>query len=1053
MTAGEYQSVLDASAGNAERRHLTVMFCDIAGSTELSSRLDPEDLRELIRAHHGAWRAVIERYGGFVARYMGDGVLAYFGYPRGHEDDAERAAHAALAIVKGPPSPGAATFDVAVRVGIATGLVVVGGLIGEGASEEQPAFGMTPNLAARLQAIAAPNSVAIAAETRRLIGPEFECVELGIHQFRGITEPVSVWRLVDARPVPSRFVARRVEGPIATIGRSEELGVLRQCWSHVCEGVGEVVSVSGEPGIGKSHLCEALLTSISQEPHVVIRWQCSALHDNTAFHPIIEEIERSAGISRQHNAADRLARLETLLRGWSGRIDHFTPLFAALLSLPVRERDPNSNLSSRDIRRRLIDALVQRLLLMSQREPLILLVEDVQWSDPSTQDLLAEAAKRVIAARVVILVTLRPGFEAPWAGISDVTHLNLGRLDRQQSVDLVRHIANDGSVSEDTLAKIVERADGVPFFVEEITKWLLEAGAAAIKADSPRAGVVDQTSIPETLHDPLMSQLDRLGMAKPVAQLAAIIGPKFPYWLLLRLWPFGEESVRASLAEIVKSGLVARWQNGSEDYFAFKHDLVRDAAYESLLKTKRQWLHRRIAEIVTEERASSSDMRPELIAYHYTAAGLSERAAPLWLEAGQLALRESANREARASLVRGLQCLEKVPDSLESMRLELRLQCCLGQALIAISGHASPEMHRAFSRAYQLCLKIHDAPELFSVVWGITAHHFVKGDINLHLRLSEQLLDIAEASNDSAQLIVAHTSRTLSLYYSGQLLSARTHFDEVRARYDWDRHRNLAFSYAVDRKIITYQFGTWILWNLGYPDQAAELEHELHEHARRLNHPNSLAQALTAGASVYMLRREPDRFLERVREGIAVAQSHGYPVWVDHADFWLGWALTEKGSLDEGIAHLRRALIAYQKTGAGSSMPKFLGLLADRLGDVQRHDEGLALLKQAVDHIERTGERANEAETYRLCGKLLASRPTPDFAAAEASLHKAMEVARAQQAKGWELRAATTLAGLLQRRDQRLEARACLDPVYGWFKEGFDTPDLKEAEQLLRQLQ
>ena len=1054
--SSEHPLGLDATTGSVERRQLTVMFCDIAGFAELSTRLDPEDLHALIEGQHRAWRAIIQRYGGFVARYMNDGMLAYFGYPLGHEDGAERAAHAGLEIVSGASARGAGETkkrqDVAVRVGIATGVVVVGGSIGEGASEEQPAFGVTPNLASRLQAIAPPNCVAIAAETRLLIGSKFECEDLGIHELKGIPGSVSVWRLVAARTVQSQFVARHAEGPSSTIGRSEELHVLHQCLSRVYEGSGQVVEISGEPGIGKSHLCEAVVTLVSKQLSCgVIRCQCSALHNNTAFHPIIEEIERSAGILHQHNAAERIRKLDTFLHEWSEHADQDRPLFAALLTLPASGL---VNLSARDIRKRIIDALVERLLRLSERAPVILLIEDLQWSDPSTQEFLAAAIERVKAARVLILVTTRAGLQKAWVGVPYVTRLALGRLEQHHAKELVKLAAVDANLSEDTLAQVMERADGVPLFIEEFTKWFRDTSKTLVQGgDSHHNSAFARTSIPATLQDSLLAQLDQLGMAKPIAQLGAIIGSKFPHWLLLRLWPFGEESLQASLAQIVATGLITSGQNGSESYYVFKHELLRDAAYESLLKTKRQSLHGRIAEIVADERAHSSDMRPELIAYHYTAAGMDAHAAPLWLEAGQLALRESANREACASLKKGLECLAEIPESAESRVLELRLQSCLGQALIAVSGHASAEVHGAFSRAHDLCLRVNDAPELFSVVWGIAAHHFVKGDIHLHLDLSRRLLEIAEASGDSSQLVVAHTSRTLSLYYAGQFVSARAHLDELRSHYEWEKHRRLSFSYAVDRKMITFQFGTWVLWKLGYPDQAAELENELNHHARRLNHPNSLAQALTAGASVYMLRREPDRLLERVQEGVAVAESHGYPVWVDHAGFWSGWALAEKGSVEEGISHLRRALVAYQRTGAGGSMPKFLGLLADRLGDVRQHDEGLKLLQQAIQHIERSGERATEAETYRLYAKLLAARDMADFPAAEANLEKAIEIARAQQARGWELRAVTTLARMLQQRDQRRQARERLAPVYEWFKEGFDTPDLKEAGTLLLELQ
>ena len=574
----------DVTTQDSERRHLTVMFCDIAGLTELSSRLDLEDLRELTKRHYAAWHAIIERYEGFVARYMGDGVLAYFGYPVGHEDDAERAAHAALEIVAATREEAGGSKQAAgvgARVGIATGLVVVGGAIGQGASEEQPAFGMTPNLAARLQAMAPRDCIAIAAETRRLIGSNFECEDLGLHRVKGIPETVSVWRLAGARAAPSRFAARRTAGLVPTVGRSEELGLLGRCWARACEGEGQVVLVSGESGIGKSHLCEAFLDHISQTSHAVLRCQCSALHAHTAFHPIIETIERAAGISREDNATDRLSKLRKLLDEWPRRDDQAVPLFATLLSLPTRDLYPDFNLTARDIRKRIVDTLVDQLALQSEREPMVLLFEDAQWSDPSTHDLLAAAVERIKTARLLILITARPEFEPGWAAASPVTGLALNRLDRRHSAEMAKLVAEAASLSEDKLAEILERADGVPLFVEEFTRWMMETGESRTEgSQSLRTAISGRTVIPETLHDPLMSQLDKLGIAKPAAQLGAIIGRIFPYWLLCRLWPFEEETLEASLAAVVRTGLITRQQSGGEVYYVFKHELIRDAAYE-----------------------------------------------------------------------------------------------------------------------------------------------------------------------------------------------------------------------------------------------------------------------------------------------------------------------------------------------------------------------------------------------------------------------------------------------------------------------------------------
>jgi class 3 adenylate cyclase/predicted ATPase len=1014
------------------------MFCDLVESTAIQERMGAERFQILIESVFAAWERIIRQYGGTIVRYMGDSVLAYFGSSSGLERGPERAAHAALGIVglvtKQPVGDPCNVSEAAVRVVVATGVVILGEPIGEGTSRELPAIGTAPNLAARLQSIAQPNCVVISAETRQLIHERFECECLGPHSLKGFADPVVAWRLVRAlRPRP---------GAHTSFGRAAERGTLDKCWACVCAGRGQVVQISGDPGIGKSHLCESFLDTVTSPASAVLRCGCSALHINTAFHPVAEEVTQSADISHDDPANMRLSKLATLLGACGSDGARLLPMFARLLALPAGEDAPRGEISAADARKMIIEGLVERLVLLSQQAPVVLFVEDVQWSDPSTKDFIAAAIKRIEAARVLILMTSRSGLPVESHTIPYVRSIHLGRLEKGSIADLVAHVDEQRLLDESTRAQIVARADGVPLFAQDLTRMLA--------ADSARCG---GTSIPATLHDLLMSQLDRLGpAARSVAQLAAAIGRSFPYWLLSALWQGDQQTLRNLLDAMVAAGLITRSDLGSEEHYVFEHELVRDTAYDSLLQSRREDLHHRIAQVITSERARASDMRPELIAYHYSAAGLGHKAAALWLEAGQLALRESANQEAKASLQNGLACLRYLPDDLSRRRLELRLQTSLGQALIAISGHASPGVLEAFSRALEIADRMEEVPELFTIVWGITAHHLVKGDIRRHLDLSHQLLQIAEASRDSSRLVVAHTSRTLSLYFAGQFAGARRHLNEVIERYDWDRHRHLAQQFAVDRKTITMQFGTWALWKLGYADQAVQLEEEMTGHARRLSHANSLAQALTAGASVHMLRREPDILLAKVAEGIAIAKAHGFPVWVDHADFWIGWAMAEKGFLEKGIAHLRTALATYRRNGAGSSLPKFYGLLADRLGEQGQFEEALSLLDEALTHIERTEERANEAETLRLCGKLMFARNPDDFAPAEASVRRAIDVARRQQAKAWELRAATTLASMLRARGQRQEARLCLAPVYDWFREGLDTPDLIDARNLLREL-
>ncbi len=721
----------------SERRPLTVMFCDLVDSTAIEERMGAEHCKGLIESAFGAWNSIIERYGGRIERYMGDSVLAYFGSTNGLERAPERAARAALDIVglaaKQAVEDPRDISEAAVRVVIATGVVILGEPIGEGTSRELPAIGRAPNLAARLQSIAQPNCVVISAETRDLLHGGFECEYLGTHQLKGFAKPVPAWRLARAlRPPPGTPCT------YGNFGRASERGVLDQCWARVCAGQGQVVHVSGDAGIGKSNLCKSFLDTAKGPSKAVLRCGCSALHINTAFHPVVEEIIQSAEIDHDNSATTRLHKLAALLGACGPDGAPLLPVFAHLLALPSEEAYPEVQMRAVDARKTIIDGLVQRLCLLSRLAPVVLFLEDVQWSDPSTKDFIAAAIKQVETSKVLILITSRSEQPVGSCNVPYLRTIRLERLDKGSVADLVAHVDDERVLDESMRAQVVARANGVALFAQELTRMLV--------AKSARSG---DTSIPATLHDSLMSQLDRLGpAAKSAAQLGATIGRTFPYWLLSALWPSNQQGLRDHLDGMVAARLITRRDLGSEEHYVFEHELVRDTAYDSLLQSKREQLHLQIAQVITGERARASGMRPELIAYHYTAAGLGHKAAALWLEAGQLALRESANQEARASLENGLACLRYLPEDLDRWRLELRLQTCLGQALIAISGHASPGVLKAFSRALELADRMEEVPELYTIVWGITAHHLVKGDIRRHLDLSYRLLQIAETSND-----------------------------------------------------------------------------------------------------------------------------------------------------------------------------------------------------------------------------------------------------------------------------------------------------------------
>jgi class 3 adenylate cyclase/predicted ATPase len=1027
------------------------MFCELEGITTVAGALDPEDLNELLKPRLSAWSAVIKRFDGYVAKHTGLGLLAYFGYPAGHEDDAERAVHAALEIVEATRSlsgadPKRAT-DISVRVGIATGLVVVGGSIGEGASKEEPAFGMTLNLAARLQSFADPNAILIASETRHLISSKFECEDLGGRELKGLGESVNVWRVVTSRATVSRFSARHPEGVLPLVNRTEELDALLHCWSRAGTGNGQVAFIFGEPGIGKSHLCEAFVSRIASEPHTVLHCQCSGYHASTAFRPLIEEIERSAGMFREDGLGTRLDKIEGLLSDCGDQASRLAPVFAALLSLPTKERYPDFAPNARELRRMSIDGLVTRLLTLSRRKPVVFLFEDAQWSDPSTQEFLTTAIESIRSAQLLMLITARPEFESPWRGLTYVTELMLDHLNKQHAMEIVQLVARQQSLPDSVRAHIVDHTDGVPLFIEELTRSLQELHAPA--APPP---VITSTpiNIPTTLRDSLMARLDRLGMAKPVAQLGATIGRTFPYWLLLCLWPFGEETLRASLHEIERAGLLRQEQYGAEVYYVFKHELVRDAAYESLLKSKREALHMQIAQLVTDERRNFAETPPELIAYHYTAAGLIEPAIKYWRKAGEQAVQRSANVEAVRHFTQALALLEKVPHTQERDERELDLRTQLGATLTAVKGFGAAEVEAAYARARVLCGQSQDVAQRFSVLRGLWVYDLVRAEWSEASALAQEMLRLARNEANTAFELEAQRAMGMTLLWRGELTEGLRHLEQGRLIYDPSAHHRHAYQYGNDPGVACLVHEALVLSILGFADRALARSDESIALVQRLSHPFSLAQALLYRAFVHQCRGEADVTLKFADEAKALAEKHSFPFWLAEATMLQGWAMSRQGDAKGGLELLRQGMAAFQATGARMDQPRWLATLAEAHLFAGQPSEGLAVVDEALAVVEATKECFFAARLHGLKAELLIRQGSP--LQAETCLQESRVIARGQQAKTWELQAAVGLARLWREQSRRRDAHELLAPVYGWFAEGFDTPDLKEAAALLKEL-
>jgi class 3 adenylate cyclase/predicted ATPase len=1034
---GEATASSEISArADAERRQLTVMFCDLVGSTELSVRLDPEDLREVIGAYHRTTADAVKSFDGFVAKYMGDGVLVYFGYPQAHEDDAERAVRAGLGVVEAVGRLDIKSVELQARVGIATGLVVVGDLVGEGSAQEQSVVGETPNLAARLQALAEPGAVVIAASTRRLVADLFEYRDLGTVEVKGIAAPVLAWQVLGPSNVASRFEALRGAALSRLIGRDEEVDLLLRRWARAKAGDGQIVLISGEPGIGKSRITAELQERLRAEPHLHLRYFCSPYCRDSALYPFIDQLWHAAKFTRDDPPTAKLEKLEAVLFR-SAQPDEDVPLLADLMSLPVLARHPLPNLSPQRKKERTLEALLRQLEGLAHQQPVLMVFEDAHWIDPTSRELLDLTVERVRSLPVLLIVTFRPEFQPPWTGQPQVNMLTLNRLDRHDRTALVEQIASGNSLPEDVVSEIAERTDGVPLFVEELTKSVLETRVPAV-------------AIPTTLHGSLMARLDRLASARRVAQIGAAIGREFPYELLRTVSRFPEDELQAGLAGLVASELVFQRGVPPDAVYAFKHALVQDAAHGSLLRSSRQQLHGQIAEALETHSPEMMDSQPELFAQHYAEAGLVEESVAYWGKAGHRSAVGSALAEAAAQFQKGLDQLALLLDTPERQQRELEFRIALGAVMVAVKGYAAPETGQVYARAQELWKQLDSPSEFLQVPHGQALHHALRGELDLAQRLDEDLLRVSRQRNDLPGLVLGHGSTGRTLFYMGRFASSRLHLEEAFALYDCDSHRSLTHQIGFQPRVGSQAVIGIVLFCLGFPDRALAQSNAAIALARRLVHPPSLAASLAWGATLLSAVGDNSALGERTEELAAVTSEQGFPYWLAVGTIYRGWFRANSGELAEGISRLRGGLTAYRATGAELWRPYFFALLAGAWEIAGQIDETLAVLDDALQIVEKTGERWFAAELNRHKGRLLLRQGRSE--AAEKLFRKALGIAREQEAKLWELRAAVSLARLRHDQRRRVEARDILAPVYGWFTEGFDTLDLKEAKSLLDEL-
>ena len=1038
---------------HGERRQLTIFFCDLVDSTSLASRFDPEEWREIMGAYYEACAKVIARFDGHIAQYLGDGLLVYFGYPHAHEDDAQRAVRAGLGIIEAVGQLNPALSDrhgisLAVRLGCHTGLVVVGNEVG-GTGHDDMVLGDTPNIAARLEAIAAPNTLVIGALTHQILGGLFTYESLGAPPLKGVSVPIQAYQVLYESTARTRLEALATTGFNTLVGRDTEMGLLEETWHQALDGRGHVVVISGEAGIGKSRLVKELTDHASARQAWFTHLQCSPYYQHTAFYPLIDLLERIVlRFERGDSMAQKLTKVEGYLVESGFTLPETVPLFCSLLSIPL-----GSGYVSRDLPADQQKMLTMRALLTipfqrAQTQPVMLIVEDLHWVDPTTLEYLTMLVDAVNTAPIMAVFTCRPDFSSPWSGHSNVTAIDVNRLPSDAAVELANQVARKPLPTQ-VISEVVAKTDGVPLFIEELTKMVLESGLLE-ERESRYAlnGPLPPLAIPNTLQDSLMARLDRLAPVKGLAQLGAVLGREFSYSLLQAVSQLDDDALRHGLDQLVAAEFFYQQGAPPEATYRFKHALVQESAYHSLLKSVRQQHHQRTADVLASRFPETVESRPELLAHHYTEAGLTEQAIPYWQVAAQRALQRYANHEAVSHASRGLELLATLPDTPGRAKLELSLQLILAPSLSFMRGpQAVEDIH---ARALELARQVGSTPELFPALAGFGYGQMVHGKLREARSLAEEFLELAHPHQDPLVLAVGHRMLAYTAWWQGDFVDVLDHSREGLALYHPDQHRGCLIRYSQDSGVVCGYVRALAHWALGYPAQAVLTMESTLVHARSLAHPYSIAITLLFAAQLSQLRRDTASARTQAEEALAISAEHGLDaVWL-----WCllprGWAIAQEGDVPAGITDISEAMTRRRAANIGAVWPWFYTILAEAQGQLGKIDDALAGLEEALQWVQRNDEHLYEAEAHRIRGELLFKQHDP--AAAETCFQQALTVARNQQAKSWELRAAMSMARMWLQQNRTDEARQLLAPVYDWFTEGFDTADLIEAKALLDQL-
>jgi len=1038
----------------AQRRQVTVMFCDLVDSTGLAERLDPEDFRELVRSYHELCSREIAQTGGHLANYLGDGVLAYYGYPVAREQDARAALQAGLAITARMRARNLrSAFPADVRVGIHTGLVVSGD-VGYGDRRTDLTVGSTMNIAARLQGEAEPNAVVVSETTYRLTHGFFRFRDLGARGLKGVSRPVRIYEVEEATEAGGRVEAALGTGLSVLVGRDDERARLVGAWEDAAAGRPRIVHVVGEAGTGKSRLLFELRRHLADTPYLDLECRCSPQHESSALYPVVDLLQRVWRLRTVSEPEERLARLERALAPHRASIPDVVPLIASLLGVPAPASAGVADLPSEQRRHRTLETLIALLFAWTAGEqPVLLAVEDLHWLDPSTLELLSRLIERLDSQRLLVVLLYRPRFQPPWAEHAAVRKVAVDRLGESAARTLIRSVAGGHDLPAPIVVALYERSDGVALYLEELTKTVLASGGL-----EERFGHWELTrplpdiTIPETLQSSLLARIDRLAPIKETLQVAATIGRAFSYELIRAVTGLDDQRMQAELHRLVDAGLLTVSGSAPAVTYVFKHALIQEAAYESLLKPRRRSSHQRIAEVLTARFPEVGAGQPELLGHHWAGAGRIDEALDCYHRAGRRAIERSANVEAARHLARALEQAEQLPAGVEHARREFEVRIDLGVALAATRGYTAPEVEKVYARAYALCTQVDaDSQRLYDGLSGLFLFHQARGELSVARELTERRLALAERLNDPALLIQVHENLGTMAYWRGDFANALESLEQALLRYEPARARERALVYGTDTRVVCEAYAAHVLWFLGYPDQARMRSDGAISYAHALGHANSLALALCFGAALRDLCGDAAGTRALADEAVAFASDQHLRFWLGFGAIYQGAAMVAGGDGEQGIAQMLNGVLRHQSVGTKLGAALCLAMLGAAHLAVGRADDGLDILRQGEALLGDYEDRYFDPELLRVRGELMLAAGREDPAAGRAQLEGAVEVARRQGSKGLELRALTSLAHHLASTD-RARAVRLLGEACGWFQEGAEMRDVRTARGLLDEL-